>query len=175
MFLKELWHFNKKGTVFFLLFIFIWAFLNYKQGAVATPLLQYGMYSGRYHISDTQNVILLFINKNKLDFTRYTTAEKDHMQVYLEEYLIEKENNEMVFNTMQRILKKTGIGQWMKKENYTNSVTDKDFTKWYENIIEKITGEKINQLEAFQQKYIWQFGQLTAVGTPVKVTCIVAH
>ena len=48
MFLKELWFYNKKATLFFLLFIAVWVFLNIKQGAVATPILQYGMFSEKY-------------------------------------------------------------------------------------------------------------------------------
>lgn len=175
MFLKQLWHFNKYGTVFFLLFIFMWIFLNVKQGAVATPLLQYGMYSSRHYINDTQHLLHLFINKNRVDFTKYSTAEKDHLQTYLEYYLIQKNNNDVVFNTVRRILKKTGIGWWMKYENYTNNINDRNFTIWYKSLAEKITGEKISSLEAFQQKYIWHAGQLTAVGTPVKVDCIVPY
>ncbi|MBC7511399.1 MAG: hypothetical protein H7320_22025 [Ferruginibacter sp.] len=174
MLLKQLWYFNKKATVFFLLFICLWMYLTYKQGAVATPLLQYGMYSAAYHISDTQKVLQLYINNKAVDFSKLSMSARDQLQVSLENYLIEKENNEMVFTTMQRILNKAGIGQWMKKEYYTNTITDEIFTNWYKKTAENITGEKIVQLAAFQQQYIWFAGKLTAINSPVKLYCIVA-
>ena len=174
MFLKELWHANKKATVIFLLFISLWGFLNYKQGATATPLLQYGMYSEGYHVNDTQNVVRLYINDKAVDFSKLSMSARDQLQISLEDYLIEKQNNEMVFNTMQRILNNAGIGQRMKKEYYTNNITDKIFTAWYKKMAEKITGEKIVRLEAFQQKYIWYSGKLTPITSPVKLNCIVA-
>ena len=173
MFFNELWHYNKKATVIFLLFIFLWGYLNYKQGATATPVLQYGMYSANYHLKDTQNVVRLYINDKSIDFSKLSISARDQLQISLENYLIEKQNNEMVFNTMQRILNKVGIGQWMKKEYYTNNISDKDFTGWYVKLAEKIIGEKIVRLEAFQQKYIWYSGKLTPITSPVKLNCIV--
>lgn len=174
MFLKDLWFYNKKAVLFFLLFISIWVFLNVKQGAVATPILQYGMYSEKYYSSDTQNVVRLYINNQPVDYSKLSMSARDQLQVYLESYLHQQHNNERVFNTMQRIFNKVGIAQWMKKEYYVNTITDKEFTEWYTNLAEKITAEKIFQLSAFQQKYTWQNGQLTAITSPVKLKCIVA-
>ncbi len=173
MFLKECWRFNKMTTLVFVLFIFLWVYINYKQGAVATPILQYGMYSGRFYINDTQNVVRLVVNDKPLDFSNYNMSERDQMQIYLEDYISAKEKNEMVFNTMQRIFNKAGIGKYMKRDNFTNQVSDQDFTTWYKKMMEKITGEKISRLQVFQQKYIWRNGQLTAIAEPVKVTSIV--
>ncbi len=173
MFLKECWHFNKMVTLFFLLFIILWGFINYKQGAVATPLLQYGMYSGRFYINDTQNVVRVFVNDKPVDFSKYDMSERDQLQIYLEDYIASKEKNEMVFNTMQRIFSKAGLGKYMQKEHFTNQVSDEAFTNWYKNMAGKIAGEKISRLQVFQQKYIWRNGQLTAIAAPVKVTRIV--
>lgn len=173
MFIKECWRYNKMATLVFLLFIFLWGFINYKKGAVATPILQYGMYSGRFYISDTQNVVRLFVNDKPVDFSKYGMSDRDQLQIFLEDYIASKEKNEMVFNTMQRILNKAGIGQYMKREHFTNQVSDEDFTNWYKKMVGKITGEKISRLQVFQQKYIWINGQLTAIDKPVKVTCIV--
>lgn len=174
MFLKQWWFYNKKAVLFFLLFISVWVFLNIKQGAVATPILQYGMYSEKYYSSDTQNVVRLYINNQPVDFSKLSMSARDQLQVSLESYLHQQQNNERVFNTMQRILNKAGIGQWMKKDYYVNTVTDKEFTGWYKNLAEKITGEKIFQLSAFQQKYAWQNGQLATIASPVKLNCIVS-
>lgn len=141
---------------------------------MATPLLQYGMYSAPYYISDTQKVVQLYINNKVVDFSKLSMASRDQLQVSLENYLIEKKSNEMVFTTMQRILNKAGIGQWMKKEYYTNTITDEIFTRWYKKMAENITGENIIHLAAFQQQYIWFAGKLTAIDSPVKLSCIVS-
>jgi hypothetical protein len=174
MFLKHLWLYNKKVTLAFLLFILLWLFFNIKQGAVATPILQYSMFSENYHLSDTQNIVRLFINNQPVDFSKISVSGRDQLQGYLQNYSRQQQTNELFFNTMQRILNKVGAGQLMKKEYYTNNVTDQQFTDWYKQLAERITGEKIVHLSAFQQKFVLQNGRLTPVASPVKLTGIVA-
>lgn len=174
LFIKKLWYFNKKSTIFFVLFILIWFFINFKRGAVATPILQYGMFSNPYYLKDTQNVLHIYVNDKMIDFTKYSMSERDQLQVFLEDYLVQKDNNEMVFTTMKRIFNKVKIGNLMKEDTYTCMLTDEDFTRWYTKIIERITHEKVQKLAAYHQKYIWQLGNFVAVTTPVKINCIVA-
>lgn len=174
MFLKQLWLYNKKVTLAFLVFILSWIFFNVKQGAVATPILQYSMFSENYHLRDTQNIVRLFINNQPVDFSKISVSGRDQLQVYLENYSRQQQTNELYFNTMQRILNKVGVGHWMKKECYTNTVTDQQFTAWYKQLAERITGEKIIHLSAFQQKFVLQNGRLTPVASPIKLTGIVA-
>ena len=175
MFIKKLWYFNKKAALLFLMFIILWGYLNIKQSAVATPILQYGMFSGPYHLKDTQNVLHIYLNDKIIDFTKYSMSERDRLQVALEYYLVQNANNERVYTTMKRILSKVGIGNWMTEEVYTSKLTDEDFTKWYKKIIESISGEKVIKLAAYYQKYTWQSGQLIAVTAPLKINCIVAN
>jgi hypothetical protein len=174
MFLKDLWLYNKKVTLAFLLFILLWFFFNVKQGAVATPILQYAMFSENYHLGDTQNIVRLFINNQPVNFSELSVSGRDQLQVSLENYARQQQTNELFFTTMQRILNKAGVGQWMKKEYYTNTVTDQQFTEWYTQLAERITGEKIIHLSAFQQKFVLQNGRLTPVASPVKLNGIVA-
>jgi methionine-rich copper-binding protein CopC len=174
MFLKDLWLYNKKVTLAFLLFILLWLFFNVKQGAVATPILHYSMFSENYHLRDTQNIVQLFINNRPVDFSTISVSGRDQLQVSLENYSRQQQTNEVFFNTMQGILNRVRIGQWMKKEFYTNSVTDQQFTDWYKHLAERITGGKIFHLSAFQQKFVLQNGRLTPIASPVKLTGIVA-
>lgn len=169
MFIKKLWVFNKKAAIFFMLFIISWCYINVKQGAVATPILQYGMYSNNYFLKDTQNVLNLYVNDKKIDFTKYSISERDQLQIYADNYKIQKVNNEMVFTTMKRILSKVYLGNFMTINNYTCNISDKEFIRWYTKIIEKITHQKVVKLEAYYQKYLWQSSQLVAVSTPFKI------
>ena len=175
MFIKKLWNYNKKVTIIFILFILSWCFINAKQGAVATPLLQYGMYSSPFYLKDTQNILHIYVNDEKIDFTKYSISERDQLQTFLEYYIVHKDNNIMVFTTMKRILSKVYIGNWMKEEDYTCTLSNEDFSKWYTKIVERITHKKIVKLAAYYQKYILQSGQLIAVSTPLKINCIVIN
>lgn len=175
MFIKKLWYFNKRAAIFFVLFIFLWCYINIKQGAVATPLLQYGMFSGPFYLKDTQNILHIYVNDKRIDFTKYAMSERDQLQVALDYYQAQKDNNEMVYTTIKRILDKVSIGSLMKEEMFTCKLTDQEFTKWYIKIIERITHEKVIKLFAYYQKYTWQSGQLVAVAAPVKINCIVTN
>ena len=174
MFLKDLWQYNKITAQFFLLFIAAWLFINIKQGAVATPLLQYGMYSEKYHQGDTLQVIRLYVNNQPLDFSTLSMSARDQLQVSLENYRMQQPTNERVFTTMQRVMNRIGLGKWMKKERYVNSITDQQFTDWYKVLAERITDRKIIHLAAFQQKYAWQNRRLIPVTSPEKLTAVVA-
>ena len=175
MFIKKIWNYNKKATIVFVTFILLWCFINVKQGAVATPLLQYGMYSSPFYLKDTQNILHIYVNNEKIDFTKYSISERDQLQTFLEYYLAHKDNNIMVYTTMKRILSKVYIGNWMREEIYTCNLNDDKFLKWYTKVIERITHEKVFKLAACYQKYIWQSGQLVAVSTPLKINCIATN
>ena len=175
MFINRIWNYNKKATIVFVLFILSWCFINVKQGAVATPLLQYGMYSSPFYLKDTQNVLHIYVNDQLIDFTKYSISERDQLQSFLEYYLEHENNNVMVYSTMKRILSKVYIGNWMREEAYTCKLSDEDFLKWYTKIVERITHEKVFKLAAYYQKYTWQSGQLIAVSKPLKINCIVTN
>ncbi len=52
MFLKKLWYYNKALFSFVTAFIIAMAIIMYKWGIVATPVLQFGMYSSKFYTSD---------------------------------------------------------------------------------------------------------------------------
>jgi hypothetical protein len=173
MFLKELWIYSKGLTIGFILFILLWGFINYKQGASAAPFFQYGMYANKFFITDTQQVIHLYINGKALDYTKYSMPERDLLQTPLQYYAVQQSVNENAFFTMKRILSHVYIGKLMTKEKYTNTVTDKEFTQWYLHLAERITKLPINILEAYEQKYVWKDDQLVPVSLPLKLNYIV--
>lgn len=169
MFLKELWHHNKKATIFFLLFIASWSYINYKQGAVAAPLFQYGMYAGKFYSSDTQHVIKVYVNDQLLDVTQYSMVDRDMIQISAQDYLRSDSANKTIYATMKRMLSKIAVGKFMQEEDYANQITDKKFTEWYVKMLEKIIGFPIKKIELFDQEYVLQNGRLTAIAEPLKI------
>jgi hypothetical protein len=175
MFLKELWFHNKKAALIFILFILSCGYINYKQGAVAAPLFQYGMYSGKFFIADTQKVIRLYANDSLVDFTKYSMVERDMMEISLDNYINQEKTNSDVFSSMHHLFARLGIDGLMKKPNYTNTVTDAQFAEWYKKLVTKIIGHPIVKLNGYIQKYIWQSGRLMPVEEPLKINCLAAN
>lgn len=169
MFLKDLWRYNKKTTVIFLLFIAGWSYINYKQGAVAAPMFQYGMYSGKFYAKDTQHIFKVYVNDQPLDVTKYSMVDRDMIEISLQDYLRSDTTNRTIFFTMHRILNKAGIGRLMKEENYINQITNKKFADWYMKLLEKITGSVIKKLEVYEQEYGWKDDRLIPIAEPFKI------
>ncbi len=175
MFIKELWTYSKKITLAFILFIILWSYLNYKQGAVAAPMYVYGMYAGKFFVSDTQRVIQLYANNKIIDLTKYSIIDRDLMQTSLQYYVAQKPVNEATFLTMKRILDHAYIGHLMLKEKYTNNISDKEFTRWYIQLVERIVGYHVVSLVAYEQKYLWKKDRLVPVSPPLKITSLVTN
>ena len=175
MFLKELWRYHKLGFALLVLFLGLMAFLNYKHGAVATPIFQYGMYSGRIYIQDTQKVYQLKVNNQLLNLSKYSFSEIDIIQGSLINYKKQEVNNDAVFLTMKSIMSKIGVGHFMHQSSYSNNITNTAFTLWYKNIVQKIIGYPVYSLEVYEQKYIWQTDSLKPASSPIKQLFIVAN
>ena len=175
MFLKELWRYHKTGFALLVLFLGLMAFLNYKHGAVATPIFQYGMYSGRIYIRDTQKVYQLKVNNQLLNLSSYSFTERDIIQSSLINYKNQEAHNAAVFFTMKNLLSKFGIGRLMQQSSYSNNITDTAFTLWYKNIVQKIINYPVYNLEVYEQKYIWETNALKPASLPEKQLFIVTN
>ena len=175
MFLPELWRFNKAGFILLLLFVLLMIFLNYKHGAVATPIFQYGMYASRINRTDTQKVFHLKINGQLLDLSKYSFVERDIIQDYLLKYKWQAVTNPAVFFTIKNALTKIGVGKFMHQSSYTNNITDTEFTHWYKNLVQQIIGYSIYSLEVYEQKYTWQTDSLKPASSPEKQLFIVTN
>jgi hypothetical protein len=169
MFIKKLYNYSKGGCVVFVVFINSFFFINFKQGVVAAPILQFGMFSSVFNINDTQTVALIYLNDTLLNYTDYSFAERDIILSHLDMYLLEKETNNASFATMQRVLGKVGMAKWMDKQVYSNTITDEQFTGWYKCLLEKVTKKNIYKLEVYSQKYLWNGSYLKSTGKGNKI------
>lgn len=172
MFLKQLYTYSKTAFLAFAAFILIYFFVNYKWGAVATPIYQFGMFSTKFYLKDTQSVFKIYVNDKVLDITAYHFAERDMLIVSLENYMKQEGVNKNIYTTMVKI---PGFNRLMKPEYYSNNISDIFFTAWYKHLLQQITGKPVEKLEIYRQKVLWYNNRLNESTIPQKLTFIVAN
>lgn len=175
MFLKKLYRHNK---IFFFIvagFLSCYIYLNYKWGITATPINQYGMFSGKYFIKDPLLVYSVIANNKIIPLADLTLIQRDLLQSYPDYYEIEKHNNEAIFNTMSPYFKYLGISAGKQQYKFTNQCNALLFSNWYKSKIENIIKEPINSLYVYKQYFVWEYQKLQPIDTPVKLTFIAAN
>ncbi len=170
MFFKELYRHSRAGCFIVAVFLLAYIYINAKWGVVATPVLQFGMYSSPFHTKDTQEVYMVKANEKMINCAELSFSECDIVQLFLHDYERQLSVNTAVYNTMHNY---PGLHSLMSYKNFTNQVTDKVFTSWYKQKMEKIIGEPIDSLSVFKQDLVWQQNRLQASGTPTKINFIV--
>jgi hypothetical protein len=173
MFLKKLYSYSKVMFFGFVVFVMVFVFINYKWGLTATPIYQYGMFSGKFYIKDTQAVFKIYVNSKLLDITQYSFAERDIILMTLEKYGQHVKTNESVYAVMKKIPERLGLNI-MQQELFTCNVTDKEFTEWYRKLLQGIVGYTIANLEVYEQPVAWINNRVQEISLPKKVAFIVA-
>ena len=169
MFIKRLYRYNKALCILFLVYIVSFIVVNYKWGTVATPVLQYGMYSGIFKLKDTQTVYLVEANHRMVNCAGLSLTERDILQIYPESYRLQDRVNEDAFSTMQRYFRPVGLSGVMHYEKFHNRVNDSLFLKWYGGEVERFIGEPVKELKIYQQHYVWGGKNLQPAGTAIKL------
>jgi hypothetical protein len=172
MFLTQLYQYSKTLCLAFIAFILVFIVVNYKWGAVATPVYQYGMFSTKFYMKDTQVVFKIYANDKLLDITAYHFAERDMLLVSLENYMKQEKVNGSIYTSMSKI---PVLNQLMNPELYSNNIPDTIFTAWYKGLLQKVTGNTADKLEIYRQKVIWNNGNLREVTAPQKLSFIVTN
>jgi hypothetical protein len=173
MFIKKLYRHSKMGCFAFVAFIMAFIFINYKWGVVATPLLQYGMFSGKSYLKDTQAIYIIEANHKIIDCAKISLAERDMLQVYPDYYEKQSAINQITYTTMKKYMRYSGLFGLMNIDKFTNKVTDSIFTNWYKLKVEKIINEPVLSLSVFKQHFLWQQTRLVPIDNPLKLSYIV--
>lgn len=173
MFFTKLYNHSKALFLIVVLFLIAFVFLNIKWGAVASPIYQYGMFSGKVRMSDTQKVYRIYVNDRLLNLTQYSVSDRDKLLSFLDQYKYEKQKNAATFTTMRRLLLHTGIGNIMHEKIYTNNISDVQFTVWYKSMLQQIVGYRVTKLAVYTQLFKWESVTLKPIGSPEKETFIV--
>lgn len=169
MFCKKLYQHSKGLFWIFISFLFAFVFLNYKWGVVATPVYQYGMYSGPMYLSDTLHLMQVNINGKKLNMGEYPFASKDKMLVMPDKYLKSLHQNKAIQQSLQRIFTPVGMASLFNSDKYVQQVPPQLFMQWYRSQLQRFIHEEINAIEILQQDYLRQATHLVPLGTPQKI------
>jgi hypothetical protein len=175
MFLKKLYRHNK---IFFFVavgFLSGYIYLNYKWGITATPINQYGMFSGKYFIKDSLLVYSVKANNKMINFADLSLIQRDLLQSYPDYYEMEKHNNEAIFNTISNYFNYLGIPAGKQQYKFTNQCSAVLFSKWYQSKIENIIKKPITSLNVYKQYFVWENQKLQPIDTPVKLIFIAAN
>ena len=153
MYLKKLYFYDKKIFFLFIIYSISFLYINFKSGLIVSPIMQYGMYSTMTKISDTISINRVYVNDTILDFSQLSMADRDIIDVSLDNFYGEKINNRNVYTTIKRVTKADKI---MKEKVYLNSITDQVFYDWYQTLLENILNRKIHNIKILKQKYVWK-------------------
>lgn len=175
MFFAKLYKHSKTLFISLIVFLFVFIFLNIKWGVVATPVYQFGMFSGIMHVRDTQTVFHFYVNDTLIDISPFSFAKRDMLQASILRFRQQEEKNKMVYTTMKRLLNTTGPGKLMYESLYTNALSDHQFKTWYRSRLEDIIGYPIKKMAVYSQYYVWQNGKLVSLNLPQKEIVIDAE
>ncbi len=173
MFLKQLYRYNKKIFIAALIFLAAFLYINYKWGVVATPVQQYGMYSGPFYLKDTQSIYIIKANGKQINEAALSFTNRDFLQLYPESYLSQKKINADCYATMARYMRLVGLSGFMTPDKFTNKTDDVIFGKWYCDHVKQVTGNTIDSISIYRQQFVWAAAQLQPADTPVKLLSIV--
>ncbi|MFT3981227.1 MAG: hypothetical protein QM687_12200 [Ferruginibacter sp.] len=169
MFIKQLYHYNKYGLAVFLFFLLFFFYINYKWGLVATPVYQYGMFSGSYSVKDTQQVYEIYVDGKLLEPATLHFTRRDMLFTLIEKYERQKKDPLVLYQTMQQIFGRAGAGNMVSSEKYLPAISDEKFAQWLLGYIGK--GSSIAVME---RQYQWQDNAMQPV-SPLKPTGIAAN
>lgn len=146
MFLKQLYQHNKGLFFVFVFFVFAFIFLNLKWGMVATPVYQYGMFSGPVHLKDTLRLTQVQVNGTFVDMDEYHFVTKDKMLVMPQKYLSAKQQNKVVQASMNSFFSKFGLGNLVDLTANDTLVDAPIFMVWYQQQLSTMIDKKIDTI-----------------------------
>ncbi len=149
-------------------FILAFSFINFKWGLVATPVLQYGMYSGKQRMSDTIQVYRVTMNDKLIDPVEISAGQNDFIQTFLDVYPGHRQNNQLIHTTLHKY-----FGPFKMPAERT--VTDAIFSAWFRQKMQRLLSEPIQTLAATRQHFVWAGNKLAPIDTASKLTFLDAH
>lgn len=169
MFIRRLYRYNKALCGLFAAFIILFVIINYKWGTVATPVLQYGMYSTVFTIKDTQTAYRVLANGQPINNAAISLTSRDILQIYPDTYTRQARVNKDAYEIMKRYFGYAGLSSIMNYDRFSNTISDSLFMNWYKIQAEKITGRAINGLAIYKQHFTWQGSSLQPIDSAIKL------
>ncbi len=173
MFIKILYKHSKAGCIGFVAFILAFLFINYKWGVVATPILQFGMFSSKSFFKDTQTLYWIEANNKIIDCAKISQEERDVLQYYPEYYEKQEKLNHAAYSVFKKFVNIASTNSLIAKVKFTNNLNDSIFSVWYKGKVEKIINEPVINLAIFKQHFTIIENKMTSIDNPQKVSYIV--
>lgn len=173
MFLKQLYQHNKGLFLLLVLFVFAFVFLNLKWGMVATPVYQYGMFSGQVHLKDTLRLTQVQVNGKAIDMSDQHFVSKDKMLVMPQKYLSAMFQNAAVHTTMQGFFSKFGLGSLVALDAKDTLVNPRIFMGWYQQQLRAMLHKKIDSIQIVEQRLVWDGNKMLPLEIPQKMNAFV--
>ncbi len=176
MFLKKLYIHNKVLFFSVTAFLVAYLYLNYKWGIIATPVQQYGMFSGRHNLQDSLPVFTIRANGKIINNAGLSPIERDLLQSFPVYYMEQQKTNDATFYALKKYLFfKSIFSESRHQYKFYNEINDSVFTEWYTTKVGGIIHEKLTSIEVYQQIFTWKNNQLIPIDTPAKMNFIVAR
>ena len=151
MFLFNLYKHSKGLFFLFAGFLLAFVFINAKQGAVITPVYQYGMFSEPFYRDQKYVAYQFSVNGETVSLKNLSFPARDIMLVSLQNYLISAERNSAVYHTMQSI-----VGRIVPlPSSLLETAKLEDFNLWYSRMVSQLLKRKVSSLEVFQREVSW--------------------
>lgn len=156
MFLKNLYNYSKALFFALVFFIILFVYLNYKWGIIATPVYQFGMFSGMMKKTDTQNIYHIYVNDRLLDMSKIYFSKRDLLLNSIAFYKIQQQHNISVFDILNPFFSKVKFTSW-DINIFSNNITDEQFLTWFKKKLSFFLGYPVQRVEIFSQKLLYMF------------------
>ncbi|RYY50188.1 MAG: hypothetical protein EOO06_04670 [Chitinophagaceae bacterium] len=164
MLIRQLYRFNKLWFAAFILFICAFLYINLKWGYSASPVYQFGMFSGPYQPGDTQLVYRLYNGNVEINpVTQLNGVDRDVIYTALNRFETQASQNDNIYHTTQRFYKALHLSRFMKQENFQNSVGESDLQAWLNFYLSKRTRHSDFDVKVNKQMFHWRGGKMVPV------------
>lgn len=157
MFLKKLYLHKKSLFALAVIACVIQLVIFYKQGAVATPFFNYGMYSDRILPLDQYKVYKVYAGGKLLKGDDYSIQEWDKIYLPLYLYYGKDTINTQMIEVRNRLLHKLKLHKLAASNRFfeNNSFNDAAFISWYGSYLASFSGQASSNIRVVKQNYQW--------------------
>ncbi len=159
MFLPKLFRHSKALFLALVGFVILFGYLNLKWGVTATPIYQFGMFSGIEKLTDTQQVYYFIVNSKPVSISHLPFPERDQLLASLGQYRLQSSRNPAAFGVIRALAAGAGVAGVMKADNYINHFTEPEFARWYIHLFQKYSGIPTRELIVYTKSFIRQKGK----------------
>lgn len=152
MYLLKLFRYNKWLFGFVTTFILVQLFINVKQGLTATPVLHYGMYSGKFFLPDSISTWFIEVNGHPINLTGLSGKRVDHVFEPLNAYYdINVHGINLYHSHIEKYLAVFMIPS--RKDTFAPALSRNSFLNWYKQNLEDVLKQKITQIRIYRCNY----------------------